>query len=147
VIGHLRSIVRTAALAAMTAFSCAHEPSVLLGEWEVTDIYCRSCTMTDRSDLGRRIRLSASSVADPFAGGECPKEVGYRLMSLCASQRAELLKKLKPAWLLGKPDSVQWFAVTCGGLDFVVLTVLADESLAYIGDGEITYRLVKRAAN
>ena len=87
--------------------------------------------------------LKASAAHDPFGGGPCPGEVGYRELPSSPARERSAAAKLNPAWTGGSTPLLHWFNVTCDGLDFISLALLPSGDLAYVAEGELTYRLAK----
>jgi len=117
-------------------------PEDVIGSWRITDVYCAGCQVQDRSDLGKVIELGKSRVRDPLSGGGCERDIGYRRIGPPASESKELLGKVSRTWSTGK--QVQFVAVTCGGLDLVTLAQLADGSLVYLMEGDISFLMAKQ---
>ena len=113
------------------------------GEWRVDDVFCSTCTSVDRSDVGRVLRIAATGIQDPFAGGRCPGNVGQREMQVSMTLANEVRRKLNPEWFVPTAPSseLRMIAVTCENMDFVTLVILSGGHLGYVAEGDIAYRL------
>ena len=109
----------------------------LYGRWEVAALHCHGCKPTPPLPPGMLLSLSATS-AEATPAGRCEGETGYRIMHPAREQRRELQDQLPRAWGRGKP---RWIAVTCDGLDFLVLAQWHGSALAYLADGDNSYLL------
>lgn len=122
----------------------AFEPRSIFGYWQVADVYCSSCELVDRSNVGLVIHMAERSVTDPLAGGRCPGNVGYREVPPTTSLQKDTIKKINPNWMGDEKMRLRWVAVTCRDLDFMLLMILPDGTLGYVSEGEISYRLVRK---
>jgi hypothetical protein len=118
-----RRLVGLATLLFMAAAArgqlAAHEVDAsVTGEWRVEDVICPTCDTHPREEKGSLIRLTNTSLRNPF-GGDCADPPGYNLLrrvatgTLLATKGKSWPEKLKSA--LRSDDSVIYGYITCDG--------------------------------
>jgi hypothetical protein len=113
------------------------DPGTLYGRWEAAAAHCPGSRPPPPLPSGPVLQLSALT-AEAFPAGRCPGKAGYRLMHPEPDQRRQLQRRLPAAWGKTPPN---WVAVTCDGLDFVILAQWPGGVVAYLIDGDDSYLL------
>jgi len=115
----------------------AWDAATLYGRWEAAAIHCPGCNPPAAAAPGVLLSLGPRTVESAPAG-RCAGRAGYRLMHPPPEQHRRLQHRLPSAWGMGTPRLV---AVTCDGLDFLVLAQWPSGTLAYLADGDDSYLL------
>jgi hypothetical protein len=139
----MRTCVVVAALLVGSAAAADRPPNeawhaaTLYGRWEAAAVHCPGCSPPPAAAPGMLLSLGPTT-AEATPAGHCAGQAGYRLMHPPAEQRRQLQHRLPSAWGKGTP---RWVAVTCDGLDFLVLAQWPNGALAYLADGDDSYLL------